>query len=185
MFCFIGVLVGNMVGVLPGMGPLATISILLPLTFGMKPVAAILMLGGVMYGAQYGGAICSILLNLPCHPPHAVTCIDGFPMTQQGRGGVALGITMMGALFGAAFGITQMIFLAPYAARIAYSFGSAEICSLMLLGLLAGSTLAKGSPLKGVTMTVFGLLLGLVGTDLNSHVMRYTFGMLDLADGVE
>src|SRR5262249_14415209 len=89
MWCFVGVLVGNMVGVLPGMGPLATISILLPLTFGMKPVGAILMLGGVMYGAQYGGAICSILLNLPCHPPHAVTCLDGFPMTKQGRGGVA------------------------------------------------------------------------------------------------
>src|SRR5208337_485747 len=86
MWCFIGVLVGNMVGVLPGMGPLATISILLPLTFGIKPVGAILMLAGVMYGAQYGGAICSILLNLPCHPPHAVTCIDGFPMTKQGRG---------------------------------------------------------------------------------------------------
>ena len=95
MWCFVGVLVGNMVGVLPGMGPLATISILLPLTFGMKPVAAILMLAGVIYGAQYGGAICSILLNLPCHPPHAVTCLDGFPMTKQGRGGVALGITVI------------------------------------------------------------------------------------------
>ena len=91
MWCFIGVLVGNMVGVLPGMGPLATISILLPLTFGIPPVGAVLMLAGVMYGAQYGGAICSILLNLPCHPPHAVTCLDGFPLTQQGRGGVALG----------------------------------------------------------------------------------------------
>ena len=86
MWCFIGVLVGNMVGVLPGMGPLATISILLPLTFGIKPVGAILMLAGIMYGAQYGGAICSILLNLPCHPPHAVTCLDGFPMTQAGQG---------------------------------------------------------------------------------------------------
>ena len=91
LFCFIGVLIGNIVGVLPGMGVLATISILLPLTFGMKPVAAILMLAGVFYGAQYGGAICSILLNLPCHPPHAVTCLDGYPMTKQGRGGVALG----------------------------------------------------------------------------------------------
>ena len=88
MFCFLGVLIGNMVGVLPGMGPLATISILLPLTFGIKPVGAILMLAGVFYGAQYGGAICSILLNLTCHPPHAVTCLDGFPMTKQGRGGV-------------------------------------------------------------------------------------------------
>src|SRR6202030_4581552 len=103
MFCSIGVRVGNMVGVLPGMGPLATISILLPLTFGMKPVAAILMLGGVMYGAQYGGAICSILLNLPCHPPHAVTCLDGVPMTKQGKRGTALGITISAAFIGASF----------------------------------------------------------------------------------
>ena len=91
MYCFLGVLIGNMVGVLPGMGPLATISILLPLTFGIKPVGAILMLAGIFYGSQYGGAICSILLNLPCHPPHAVTCLDGFPMTKKGKGGVALG----------------------------------------------------------------------------------------------
>src|ERR1700712_5209476 len=150
MWCFIGVLVGNMVGVLPGMGPLATISILLPLTFGIKPVGAILMLSGVFYGAQYGGAICSILLNLPCHPPHAVTCLDGFPLTKQGRGGVALGITMMGSAFGAAFGILQMIFFAPMVAKAALQFGPSEICMLMLLGLLAGSTLAKGSPLQGV-----------------------------------
>ena len=95
MWCFVGVLVGNMVGVLPGMGALAAISILLPLTFGMQPVGAILMLAGIFYGAQYGGAICSILLNLPCHPPHAVTCLDGFPLTKQGKGGAALGITMI------------------------------------------------------------------------------------------
>src|SRR5258705_13197851 len=133
MFCFIGVLIGNMVGVLPGMGPLATISILLPLTFGIKPVGAILMLAGVMYGAQYGGPICSILLNLPRHPPHAVTCLEPHPMTKQGRGGVALGITMLAAIFGAAFGILQMVFMAPFIARIAFQFGPTEICSLMLL----------------------------------------------------
>src|SRR3954471_23280684 len=108
LWCFVGVLVGNVVGVLPGMGVLSAISILLPITFGMKPVAAVLMLSGIYYGAQYGGAICSILLNLPCHPPHAVTCLDGFPLTKQGRGGVALGITMLGSAFGAAFGILQM-----------------------------------------------------------------------------
>ena len=185
LWCFIGVMVGNLVGVLPGMGVLSAISILLPLTFGMKPVAAVLMLSGIYYGAQYGGAICSILLNLPCHPPHAVTCLDGYPMTKAGRGGVALGITMMGSMFGAAFGITQMIFFAPYVAKIAFQFGAPEICSLMLLGLLAGSTLAKGSPLKGVAMTMLGLLLGLVGTDVNTGVERYTFGMFDLSDGVE
>jgi putative tricarboxylic transport membrane protein len=185
MWCFVGVLIGNLVGVLPGMGVLSAVSILLPLTFGMKPVAAILMLSGIFYGAQYGGAICSILLNLPCHPPHAVTCLDGFPMTKQRRGGVALGITMIGALFGAAFGIVQMIFFAPYVARAAFEFGAPEICAIMLLGLIAGSTLAKGSPLKGLAMTVFGLLLGLVGTDINTGAERFTFGLAELADGVE
>lgn len=185
LYCLIGVLIGNLVGVLPGMGVLSAVSILLPLTFGMKPVAAILMISGIFYGAQYGGAICSILLNLPSHPPHAVTCLDGYPMTQQGKGGVALGITMMGAVFGAAFGILQMMFMAPYIARIAFSFQAAEICSLMLLGLLAGSTLAKGSPLKGVAMTAFGMLLGLVGTDTATSVERYTFGHFELADGIE
>jgi putative tricarboxylic transport membrane protein len=185
LYCFAGVMLGNLVGVLPGMGVLSAVSILLPMTYGMPPVGAILMIAGMFYGAQYGGAICSILLNLPCHPPHAVTCLDGFPLTKQGKGGIALGITMIGALFGAAFGIIQMIFLAPYIANIAYSFGAAEICSLMLVGLLAGATLAKGSPLKGVAMTILGLLLGLVGQDINTGVERFTFGLLDLDDGVE
>ncbi len=185
MWCFVGVLVGNMVGVLPGMGPLATISILLPLTFGMKPVGAVLMLAGVMYGAQYGGAICSILLNLPCHPPHAVTCLDGFPMTQQGRGGVALGVTVLASFVGASWGITEMVFLSPVLVRVALQFGPAEICSLMLLGLLAGSTLARGSPLKGVAMTVLGLMLGIVGSDLETGAERFTFGLTQLDDGIE
>jgi putative tricarboxylic transport membrane protein len=185
MWCFIGVMVGNMVGVLPGMGPLATISILLPLTFGIKPVGAILMLAGVMYGAQYGGAICSILLNLPCHPPHAVTCLDGYPMTKQGRGGVALGVTVIASFVGASWGITEMIFLSPLLVKAALQFGPAEICSLMLLGLLAGSTLARGSPVKGVCMTVLGLLLGSVGSDLETGQERYTFGMPELLDGIE
>ena len=184
-WCFLGVVVGNMVGVLPGMGPLATISILLPLTFGLKPVAAVLMLAGVMYGAQYGGAICSILLNLPCHPPHAVTCLDGFPLTKQGKGGVVLALTVIASFVGASWGITEMIFLAPVLVRVALDFGPAEICSLMLLGLLAGSTLARGSPLKGVAMTVLGLMLGIVGTDIETGSQRFTFGMTHLYDGIE
>jgi TctA family transporter len=184
MWCFIGVLIGNMVGVLPGMGPLATISILLPLTFGIKPVGAILMLAGVMYGAQYGGAICSILLNLPCHPPHAVTCLDGYPMTKQGRGGVALGVTVFASFVGASWGITEMIFLSPILVRVALQFGPAEICSLMLLGLLAGSTLARGSPLKGVAMTVLGLMIGIIGSDIETGAERFTFGLTELDDGV-
>src|SRR3569833_1751386 len=114
MYCFLGVLIGNMVGVLPGKGALATISILLPLTFGIPPVGAILLLAGSFYGSQYGGAICSILLNLPCHPPHAVTCLDGFPLTKQGRGGAALGVTVISSFIGASWGITEMIFLSLF-----------------------------------------------------------------------
>ncbi len=185
LWCFVGVLFGNLVGVLPGMGVMAAISVLLPLTFAMKPVAAILMLAGIYYGAQYGGAICSILLNLPCHPPHAVTCLDGFPLTQQGKGGVALGITMISSFVGASFGIIEMIFFAPVLVGVALKFGPAEICSLMFLGLLAGSTLAKSSPLKGVAMTVLGLLLGLCGTDVNSGEPRFNFGSPQLLDGIE
>ena len=182
---FIGVLIGNVIGVLPGMGIMATISILLPLTFGMPPVAAILMLAGIYYGAQYGGAICSILLNLPCHPSHAVTCLDGYPMTQQGRGGVALGITIMAAFFGAAFGIMQMILFAPFLVSVAFRFGPAEICTLMVLGLLAGATLARGSALKGVAMTLLGLVLGTVGTDVDTGTSRFTFGVLSLYNGID
>lgn len=185
MWCFIGVLIGNMVGVLPGMGPIATISMLLPITFGMKPVGAILMLSGVYYGAQYGGAICSILLNLPCHAPHAVTCLDGFPLTKQGKGGMALAVTVVASFVGASFGITEMIFLAPVVVRMALQFGPVEVCSLMLLGLLAGSTLIKGSPLKGVAMMMFGLLIGIVGSDVETAVPRFTFGLTPLLEGVE
>ena len=184
-WCLVGVLIGNVIGVLPGMGIMATISILLPLTYGMKAVPAILMLAGIYYGAQYGGAICSILLNLPCHPSHAVTCLDGYPMTRAGRGGAALGVTMMAAFFGAAVGILQMIFFAPLLVHFALSFGPAEICSLMLLGLLAGSTLARGSALKGVAMTTIGLALGSVGTDMDTGAGRFTFGLLPLYNGVE
>jgi TctA family transporter len=183
-WCFVGVLFGNVVGVLPGMGVAASISVLLPLTFSMHPVPAILMLAGIYYGSQYGGAICSILLNLPCHPPHAVTCLDGYPLTKQGRGGVALGINMVASFVGASFGIVEMIFFAPLLVSAALEFGAAEICSLMLLGLLAGSTLAKGSPLKGVAMTILGLILGLCGMDINTGDERFTFGIPQLFDGL-
>src|SRR5437868_7862311 len=185
MWCFVGVLIGNMVGVLPGMGPVATISMLLPVSIGMAPVSAILMLSGVYYGAQYGGAICSILLNLPCHAPHAVTCLDGYPLTKQGKGGTALAVTVIASFVGASFGITEMIFLAPILVVVALQFGPAEVCSLMLLGLLAGSTLARGSPLKGVAMTVLGLMIGIVGSDIETGAERFTFGLTELDDGVE
>jgi len=185
LWSFFGVLIGNLIGVLPGMGALSAISILLPLTYTMHPVPAVLMLAGIYYGSQYGGAIGAILLNLPSHPPHAITCLDGYPMSRQGRGGVALAITMIASLFAASFGIIVMIFASPLLVQIAFKFGPAEIFSIMLLGLLAGATMARSSPAKGIAMTTFGLLLGVVGTDVNSGVQRFTFGFQELSDRIE
>jgi putative tricarboxylic transport membrane protein len=185
IWSFFGVLIGNLIGVLPGMGALSAISMLLPLTYAMHPVPAILMLAGIFYGSQYGGAIGAILLNMPSHPPHAVTCLDGYPMTKVGKGGTALGITMIASFFAASFGITVMIFASPLLVQIAFKFGPTEIFSIMLLGLLAGATMAKGSALKGVAMTVVGLLIGIVGTDVNSGTTRFAFGVPELTDKVE
>jgi TctA family transporter len=185
MWSFFGVLIGNLIGVLPGIGALSAIAMLLPLTYTMHPVPAILMLAGIFYGSQYGGAIGAILLNLPSHPPHAVTCLDGYPMTRAGKGGTALGITMIASFFAASFGIIVMIFASPLLVAIAFKFGPTEIFAIMLLGLLAGSTMARGSPLKGVAMTTFGLLLGVVGTDVNSGVARFTFGIPEMTDKLE
>jgi putative tricarboxylic transport membrane protein len=185
MWSFFGVLVGNLIGVLPGMGALSAISMLLPLTYTMGPIPAILMLAGIFYGSQYGGAIGAILLNLPCHPPHAVTCLDGYPLTKQGKGGTALGITMIASFFAASFGILVMIFASPLLVKVAFKFGPAELFSIMLLGLIAGGTMSRGSPLKGVAMTCLGLLAGVVGTDVNSGTARFTFGLIELSDKVE
>ncbi len=131
------------------MGALSAIAMLLPLTYTMHAVPAILMLAGIFYGSQYGGAIGAILLNMPSHPPHAVTCLDGYPMTKMGKGGTALGITMIASFFAASFGITVMVFASPLLVEVAFKFGPTEIFSIMLLGLLAGATMARGSPLKG------------------------------------
>jgi putative tricarboxylic transport membrane protein len=143
------------------------------------------MLAGIFYGSQYGGAIGAILLNLPCHPPHAITCLDGYPMTRQGKGGTALGITMLASFFAASFGIIVMIFASPLLVRVAFAFGPTEIFSIMLLGLVAGGTMSRGSALKGIAMTVVGLVLGTVGTDVNTGVQRFTFGFYELSDRVE
>lgn len=185
IWSFVGVLIGNLVGVLPGMGPISTISILLPLTYAMHPVPAILMMAGIFYGSQYGGAIGAILLNLPCHPPHAVTCLDGYPMTRQGRAGAALGVTMLCSFFAASVGIIVMILASPVLVAISFKFGPAEIFSIMLLGLLAGATMSRGSPLKGIAMVVIGLLIGVCGTDVLTGQQRFTFGITNLDDGVE
>jgi TctA family transporter len=185
VWCVFGVVIGNLIGVLPGMGAMTTVSMLLPLTYVIAPVPAILLLAGIFYGAEYGGAIGAILLNLPSHPPHAVTCLDGYPMTLAGRGGAALGITMMSSFFAASVGIIIMIFLSPLLVSIAFKFGPSDIFAIMLVGLLAGATMSRRSPLKGIAMTLFGLLCGVVGTDVTSGTMRYTFGVSELGDGLE
>lgn len=180
-----GVVLGNLIGVLPGMGALTTISMLFPLAYVIPPTPAILMLAGIFYGSMYGGAICSILLNLPSHAPHAVTCIDGYPMTLAGRGGAAIGVTMMASFFAASTGIVLMVFLSPYLETVSNKLGPVEISSVMLLGLLAGATMSRGAPLKGVAMTLFGLILGGVGSDVNTGTLRFTFGFSNLNDGIE
>lgn len=185
IWCVLGVLLGNLVGVLPGMGALSTLAILLPLTYALPLVPALLMLSGIFYGSMYGGAIGAILLNLPSHPPHAVTCLDGYPLAQQGRGGMALGISMIASFFAASVGILIMIFLSPLLVQAASHLGPSEIASVMLLGLLAGATMARGSPLKGVAMTLLGLICGLFGTDTTSGAQRFTFGQTGLSDGIE
>lgn len=184
LYCFIGVFLGTLVGVLPGIGALAAISLLLPIIYHIPPMAAIVMLAGVYYGAQYGGSTASILLNLPGTPASAVTCLDGYPMTKQGKAGIALFMTTVASFVGSMLGILVLILFAPGIVELGFQFGSAEYFSVMLLGLVAASTLATGSVLKGFAMIVFGLLLGTIGTDINSGVPRFVFGMPELMDGL-
>ncbi len=184
-WALVGVILGNLVGVLPGLGPLTAIAMLLPLTYMMHAVPAIMMLSGIFYGAIYGGAIGAILLNLPVHPAHAVTCQDGYPLTQQGKGGVALGIAMIGSFVAASVGIVVMILFSPVLVKIAFRFGPAEIFAIMLMGLLAGATMSGGSALKGIAMTLFGILCGVVGTDVNTGAMRFTLGLPELQNGTD
>ena len=184
LYCFIGVFLGTLIGVLPGIGALATISLLLPITYHIPPTAAIVMLAGVYYGAQYGGSTASILLNLPGTPSSAVVCLDGYPMAKQGRAGVALFMTTITSFVGSMFGILMLVLFSPAIAELGLKFGPAEYFSMMFLGLIAASTLASGSVLKGLAMVVFGLLLGTVGTDINSGVSRFDFGTPNLMDGI-
>ena len=183
LFCFVGVFVGTFIGVLPGIGPLAAIAMLLPLTFHLGATEAIIMLAGIFYGAQYGGSTASILLNLPGTPATAVTCLDGYPMTKDGRGGVALLMNTVASFVGGSIGIIIITLSAPMIARWALAFGPAEYCAMMLLGLVASATLASGSALKGLAMVVLGLLLATVGTEVNSGAVRFTLGYWELADG--
>jgi len=185
MWAAFGVFMGNLIGVLPGMGALAAISILLPLTYAMTPTAALIMLAGMYYGSQYGGGITSIMLNLPGTASHAVACLDGNPLARNGKAGSALFMLMFSSFLGATFGILAMILFSPWLVQLAFEFGPAEYFSMMMLGLLAGATLAKGSAVKGVAMVVVGLILGLIGTDVNSGISRFDFGVPELQDGLQ
>jgi len=184
LYCFLGVLLGTLIGVLPGIGALATISLLLPITYHLPPTAAIVMLAGVYYGAQYGGSTASILLNLPGTPSSAVACLDGNPMAKAGRAGVALFMTTIASFVGAMIGLFILVAFTPSIAELGLKFGPYEYFAMMLLGLIAASTLASGSPAKGVAMVVLGLILGMVGTDVNSGIPRFDFGILELTDGI-
>lgn len=184
LFCLIGVTVGMLIGVLPGIGPLAAVAMLLPVTYHLDVMSALIMLAGIFYGAQYGGSTASILLNLPGTSTTAVTAIDGYPMTKQGRAGVALFITTITSFVGGCLAIVLLMSFAPALGRMALAFSSAEYFSIMLLGLVAAATMSLGSPIKGLISVVAGLLLAMVGIDSTSGEVRYTFGILELQDGL-
>lgn len=183
-FCFFGVLLGTVVGVLPGIGALAAISILLPLTYHIDTIPAIVMLAGIYYGSVYGGSTAAILLRIPGTISTAITCLDGYPMAQNGRAGVALFITAIASFVGGMIGLILLIFFAPALAEFGLRFGPPEYFSVMFLGLVAASVIGTGAPLKGLSMVFLGLLLGTVGIDVNTGVTRFTFGSVNLQDGL-
>jgi TctA family transporter len=184
LYCLIGVFLGTAVGVLPGIGPIATIAMLLPITFGLPPVSALIMLSGIYYGAQYGGSTTAILINLPGESSSVVTALDGHQLARQGRAGLALATAAIGSFIAGSVATILVALFAPPLADVALQFGPAEYFSLMVLGLVASVVLASGSLLHAVAMVVVGLILGLIGTDVNSGIARYSFGLPQLADGI-
>lgn len=184
LYCFIGVFIGTLVGVLPGIGPVAAMSLLLPVTFNVSPAGGIIMLAGIYYGSMYGGSTTAILVNIPGEAASVVTCIDGYQMARQGRAGPALGMAAIGSFIAGTVAIVGLMLLAPTLARWAVKFGPAEYFSLMVLGLCVLTYLSHGSLLKALTMAALGLVLGLVGLDSITGVPRLTFGKLELIDGV-
>ncbi len=185
-WCFTGCLLGTLIGVLPGIGPLATIAILLPITYKMgDPSTALIMLAGIYYGSQYGGSTTAILVNIPGESSSVVTTLDGYQMAKNGQAGLALAVAALGSFFAGTVATLLIAGFAPPLAQLAFAFGPAEYFSLMIMGLIAAVVLAHGSFIKALAMVVFGLLLGLVGTDVNSGVFRFTFGVPELANGFE
>ena len=184
LYCFAGVLIGTLIGVLPGIGPVATIAMLLPVTFTLAPVSAMIMLAGIYYGAQYGGSTSAILINLPGEITSVATTLDGHAMAKQGRAGVALATAAIGSFVAGTISTFLLAAFAPPLAELALKFGPHEYFALMVLGLVASIVLAHGSLLRAVGMILLGLLLGLIGADVNSGALRFTFGIPELADGV-
>lgn len=185
VLCFVAVLIGTAVGVLPGLGPTASISILLPITFGLTPVQAIIMLSGIYYGAMYGGSTTSILVNIPGEAASVVTCLDGYQMARKGRAGPALGISAIGSYIGGTFGVIMLMFLAVPLSRLALKLGTAEFVSLAILGLTLVTYLSSGSMIKALMMALVGLLLGYVGLDIITGRERFTLGVTTLAGGFD
>jgi putative tricarboxylic transport membrane protein len=183
-YCFIGVLLGTLIGVLPGIGPIATIAMLLPITYALPPVSALIMLAGIYYGAQYGGSTTAILVNLPGESSSVVTCLDGYQMARKGRAGAALAIAGLGSFFAGTVATLVLATFAPVLSKLAFAFGPAEYFSLMVLGLVAAVVLASGSLTKALAMIVLGLIIGLIGTDVNSGAQRFTFDIPELSDGI-
>jgi putative tricarboxylic transport membrane protein len=184
LYCFIGVTMGTLVGVLPGIGPTATIALLLPATFKLNPISAIIMLSGICYGAMYGGSTTSILLNIPGEASSVVTCLDGYQMARKGRAGPALGISAFGSFIAGTFSIVGLVIFAPTLADFALKFGPPEYLALMVMGLSVVAYLARKSMAKALMMAVVGIVLGCVGLDPITATPRFTFGILDLADGI-
>ena len=184
LYCFIGVTMGTLVGVLPGIGPTATIALLLPATFKLNPIAAIIMLSGICYGAMYGGSTTSILLNIPGEASSVVTCLDGYQMARKGRAGPALGISAFGSFIAGTFSIVGLVIFAPTLADFALKFGPPEYFALMVMGLSVVAYLARKSMAKALMMAVVGIVLGCIGLDPITATPRFTFGILDLADGI-
>ena len=183
-YCLGGVALGTLIGVLPGISPLVAIGMLFPLTFTLPPIASLIMLAGIYYGAQYGGSTTSILVNLPGETASAVTCLDGYQMARQGRAGPALAIAALASFFAGCVGTLLIAVVGPPLGEWALAFGPWEYCALMTMGLVGSAVLAQGDAVKGLAMVALGLLLGLVGADVNSGTVRYGFGVPELFDGV-
>ena len=184
LLCLLGAVFGTLIGVLPGLGPVATISLLMPITFSLDPIGAIIMLSGIYYGAQYGGSTTAILVNIPGESTSVVTAIDGYKMAQQGRAGDALAIAAIGSFIAGCFGTLIIAFAGPPLAKVAQQFTSPEYFSLMVFGLVAAVVLANGSLISALAMIFLGLLLGMVGMDVNTGAARMTFGLIELSDGI-